>query len=382
MPTNNDSRNRATEVQPTTDSWWKQKIHGWNDFWFQGVDPLGLGVVRIVLGLVTLFWLWSFHGQIDALFGQQGLVSATAKTTLAGQNEGVELPRTQWSPANWMSTSAIHVVYWLGIVATLLFTVGVATRWTSLIVLFAAATFTSNLFVELEGDVLLWMGLFYITAAYVCIGWSRPSVSPAFLLGDGRSVIAQPFGGRHSDDPREGSVAANFWLRVFQVHFALYMAVSCLQKLRVVEWWAGDALWFPFHSALTTTYDSIVEERLARSADLTRSLYGVATYAVIIWQLSFPFLIWRSGWRRFYQWTSLLGAIVLWSGYQDPAYAGMLLIGCMSFTPAQAWQRWAHRVLGRSMQANLQDAKEGQAVAARSVGKSGERIAVASGRAS
>src|SRR4051794_24838645 len=45
---------------------------GWVRFWFTPTDPVGLHAVRLLGGLLLLFWLLTLAGHVDAFFGLRG----------------------------------------------------------------------------------------------------------------------------------------------------------------------------------------------------------------------------------------------------------------------------------------------------------------------
>ena len=50
------------------------------------------------------------------------------------------------------------------------------------------------------------------------------------------------------------SYAANFAVRLFQVHFAIVMIASLLHKFNIADWWAGVAFFYPLHPPFQTTW--------------------------------------------------------------------------------------------------------------------------------
>src|SRR5215207_4783123 len=58
-------------------------IGAWADFWFRPTDPVGLKALRVLGGLLLLFWLLPFAGQYDSLFGLGGWFDARAYAEVA-----------------------------------------------------------------------------------------------------------------------------------------------------------------------------------------------------------------------------------------------------------------------------------------------------------
>src|SRR5437867_3836657 len=53
-------------------------VQAWVRFWFAAVDPVGLHCLRLLAGLLFMFWLLAFAGHQGALFGLDGWFDETA----------------------------------------------------------------------------------------------------------------------------------------------------------------------------------------------------------------------------------------------------------------------------------------------------------------
>src|SRR5688572_7927832 len=53
-------------------SWPARWSAAWSRFWLTPRDPAGLHAVRVLSGLLFLFWLLPMAGHVQALFGLQG----------------------------------------------------------------------------------------------------------------------------------------------------------------------------------------------------------------------------------------------------------------------------------------------------------------------
>src|SRR4051812_41378667 len=101
----------------------------WVNFWFAPTDPVGLHALRVLSGLLFLFWLLPLAGQQEALFGLGGWFDGRAYQE-ASRLLGLQRHLFGWSLVYLAGTSsaALTALYWASIVAIALFTLGVATR--------------------------------------------------------------------------------------------------------------------------------------------------------------------------------------------------------------------------------------------------------------
>src|SRR5581483_6509518 len=126
-------------------------VGAWVNFWFAAVDPIALHALRVLAGVLFLFWLLPFAGEQAALFGLGGWFDATA------YRETSRLPvlaphEFGWSLVYLCGTSAVTLsaLYWLSVAAILLFTLGVAPRVTGALTWLAVVSYTANPVIEFD----------------------------------------------------------------------------------------------------------------------------------------------------------------------------------------------------------------------------------------
>jgi predicted DCC family thiol-disulfide oxidoreductase YuxK len=129
--------------------------------------------------------------------------------------------------------------------------------------------------------------------------------------------------------------------RLMQIQMAVLFLYSGLSK-RADDWWNGDALWL----VLTTNeyYNPVVVDLLARQYWLV----NVATYATILIEVAYPFLIWQRRTRPY----MLAAAIVL--HLQFAIFLGLfyfafvMIMGHLSFLRPEWLERlgawWKRRI--------------------------------------
>jgi hypothetical protein len=310
-------------------------IASWVNFWFAPADPIGLHALRVLGGLLFLLWLLPLAGQQDALFGLGGWFDARA------YREASHLPMLPPHLFGWSATYVaganpfwLGVIYWTGVAAVVLFTLGVATRLTGVLTWVAAVSYTANPALAYDADPLLVMLAFYLMLGYLLLGqrgagrWWL-----ARLLDPGETWLFR----RRTAAARE-SVGANLAVRLFQVHFAIAMVASGLHKLQVKEWWNGIAPWFYLNPPFQTTVASL--RAYATDPESTIVLLSLASYLVLGWQLAFPAFAWRRGAGRV---VLLGGAAFAWLACQFwvrlPLFGPIMLVACLGYLSPAEWRR-------------------------------------------
>jgi hypothetical protein len=342
-------------------------VDSWVRFWFTPADPIGLHWLRVFSGLVFLFWLLPFAGQVDAFYGAEGWIDREAyremsradqrlQAILSGAEQGIPpqpVPPRSWSLLYlvWNDSGMLHAFYWVSIAVLFVFTLGLWTRITSVLTWLIVASFLANPVLRFEAEFLLVIVAMYLMLGYGLQGlWSRRLSTAERILGPRDNFLFMPWLRRgaeaqaaearsaRDDEPRE-SYAANLAVRLLQIHFALVVVVSGLHKLQAGAWWGGWAIFYPLHNPFDYTFETF----RAKPITLTTNLFllSVIQYAWMVWQLAFPAFAWRTG-----LWARLLligGGVLGWIGcvwiYKMPLFGPIYLLGCLSYLTVAEW-RW------------------------------------------
>ncbi len=319
----------------------------WNRFWFTALDPFALHMMRVLTGLLLLGWILPFAGYQDAFFSLAGWADQTMFEEMS-RLPGGRGP-VGWSLFYLAGDDAVMAgaIYWFFVAAILLFTFGIAVRITAIITWVGAVSFLASPVVLYDADFLVVLPPFYLMIAYLFYGQSSRPLTPLERLLGPRDVCPMRF--LRDKDDMPPSYAANFALRLFQVHFALIVLVSFLHKLQMAEWWSGFALFYPLHPPYETTqasFEALKQSMVVRGGDNIPRLGGsysfflsVGQYAILGWQLGFPFFAWRRGlWR----WVLVGGGVIGWIGsafvFRQPLFGPVILLGCLSYLSAEEWR--------------------------------------------
>lgn len=310
----------------------------WTSFWFAPQLPWGLHILRACLGCVLIYWLWSMSGHIEEFFSYQGWLD---QSTLADDVNQVD--RLNWSMLHLIAHDPAKVTafYWTSLAVLVLYTLGLFTRITSVLVYIIVVSFSANPLIELETEVFFRILTFYLMVGYLLIDWNRDDYSTLQkVLTPWQHSLWNMFSGKHA----VVSTAATFSLRLLQVHVALAILSTGLHKLQMMEWWSGVAYWYPMHRPSMLSVDSLIDLRQR----WPRYLAGVSlvTYLVVLWQLFFPYFAWRTGkWRVILLGGALAGTIGLMVIYPIPQFGPTFLLLCLAFIHGNEWGKWFGRFL-------------------------------------
>lgn len=319
----------------------------WTNFWFSAGDPIALSVLRVLGGMVFLYWLLPFAGDLQAFFGLSGWFDARA---YAETSRLSELPPHlfTWSAAYWCGNNSTLLIalYGLSLAAILLFALGVATRLTGVLTWAAVVSFTANPASAYDADPYLQMLAFYLMLGYLFLGLRKPDQSPlALFLGPTREtwLLGGLWPGRCGALPQ--SIASNLALRLLQSHFAIAMVATGLHKLQVSAWWSGLAPWFYLHPPFHTTINEI-RVHAPPNAETPLNLFSLTAYAVLAWQIGFPAFAWRPWLRPLLLGGAAFGWLMTALAMQMPLLGPLLFVLCLAYVTPTEW-RWVESKLAR-----------------------------------
>ncbi len=312
----------------------------WQAYWFMPRSPLSLHVLRVLTGLVLLFWLLTLAGHHLSFFGLQGWFDEEAHRQVSRLQ--AEDPQNVPIPTGWsvffvvQSPALVNAIYWGAIAVLALFTLGMATRLTGILSWLAVISFIANPALHYDADALLVILAFYLMIAYVLYGLFSQKLTPlGYALGSVQTLVGKAF---QEKEVEQTSFAANLVMRLLQVHFAIIVVTSGLHKLQFGDWWSGIALWFPLHPPFETTHQEI--RQIAPGADSYLFVLSLAQYLILAWQIGFPLFAWR---ERSWRVVLLGGAVIGWLGsaflYGQPLFGPVYLIFCLAYLTPEEW-RW------------------------------------------
>jgi uncharacterized membrane protein YphA (DoxX/SURF4 family) len=292
---------------------------GWNAFWYTPADPTLLGLLRILVGSMLLYTHGIWGLALEDFFGPDGWISRE----LVDLVEKDQLAYSFW----WFVTPGwLWPAYLLAMAALLCFTIGLFTRIASVLALAVVISFAHRVPEALFGlDKISGVLMFYMA---VGPSGAALSVDRWFARRKQQAGNAAP----------HGSVAANFTLRLIQIHMCIIYLFAGLSKLQGNAWWTGQAMWLAFGNL---EYQSLDMTWMAWHPWMVELL----THFTALWELSFCVLIWIPILRPLVLAASLvmhLGiglCLGLWT------FSLMMLFGCAAFLPPEKVGRLVTAIL-------------------------------------
>src|SRR5262245_13469375 len=136
----------------------------WTSFWFMPSDPIVVSLIRVLVGLVAVWWYLGYCADLAAWFGPNGLfpVEMTRQMRTEGDVEHFAFSIFDYVQGG----SNLWFVYWLGLVALVMMLVGFFTRFATIAALiFVLSLVHRGPMLSRPADDLLPMLLFYLCIA-------------------------------------------------------------------------------------------------------------------------------------------------------------------------------------------------------------------------
>lgn len=331
-------------------------VGGWDRFWFSRMDPATLGWMRLCCGLLTFYvhltYSWGLLGYVgpDAwvnheLAGEM-LRDVPYYVPVGGWEERyvvLENGNYYWSVfyhvTDVRAIVALHVLF---LASMLLFSAGFLTRLTGALSWAGAMCYVQRANSTVFGlDTMMMILLLYLNLAPSGARYSLDRLIEKWRAR--RAGLPEP------EVPP--SYAANFVVRMMQVHFCIIYLAGGTSKLLGSTWWSGTALNLVMLNGEFAPMSNPAYLWLMRSLAKTRWLWETAMGAGIVFtlamELSFAFLVWDRRWR----WVMICGSVALHLGIGLfmglTTFSLMMMIFVCSFVPPETVRRVIDGLLGR-----------------------------------
>jgi hypothetical protein len=331
-------------------------VQGWDRFWFRPQDPTTLGFIRLCAGLVIFYVHLTYSWGLLSYVGPEAWMDDEMANYIRkdvpvysvgpGWDEELQVAgkgNYYWSvffhvkQTGWII--AFHVFF---LTMMLLMSLGLWTRYTLALSWIGAMSYVQRASSTVFGlDSMMMIVLFYLM-----IGPSGAAFSLDAWLRKRRER-------RQGLEPTdaEPSFAANFAIRLIQVHFCIIYLASGTSKLLGSTWWSGTSLNFvmlnaefaPMHYApYFQTLKFMAGHRWLWETFMAFNIVGT-----ILLEIGLPFLIWNPRCR----WALICGSVLLHTGIA--VFMGLttfsLIMICMvsSFIPPEVIKQMAARLSDR-----------------------------------
>jgi len=298
---------------------------GWNRFWFTPRSPRWLGVMRILAGLMLLYTHAVWTLDFEAFLGVQRMIPDQIA-------EQMNPSPWHWTHFDWVGDwRGLWALHGLALLSFVAFTVGWGMPWSGVLATLFAISYAHRASGALFGLDQMNVALAtYLTLggagrAYSLDGWWAARRA---ARGGDASVGGLWGGGGVSGGEDTHCVWANLATRLIQVQLCIIYWFAGTGKLQGVSWWNGEAIWGAFASY---QYQSI-DMSWTYQFPLWLAL---ATHMTVIWEISYPFLVWNGRTRPW-----VIGIAFLVHGGIG-LFLGMMTFGYIMVVANLAFVEWS-----------------------------------------
>src|SRR5262249_18824794 len=296
----------------------------WSRVWFQTQPTSPLEITRIGIGAILLLQYGLATPHLFNFWGDEGwMPRALAMQDISPWTESVFFYFT--APWQWI---AFHAAFLLCCAA---FMLGWRTAWVKWIVLVGQISYHHR-------DVNLTYGVDHILACLLLILCVAP-VGRAMSLDRVRTVRAAKRRDLTARPPLYASPWVGACTRLMQIQMAVLFFYSGVAKIGST-WWDGDAIWFLFST--NEYYQPLLLDVLARNYWLV----NIASYAPVLIEIAFPFMIWQRRSRPYLLAAAIFLHLQILVFMRLVYFSSVMILGHMSFVRpewlarlGEAWKR-------------------------------------------
>ena len=313
-------------------------LNAWHDFWFRPVDPLMIGLIRLLTGWMLLYNLLVWGLDLDAFFGDHGLQPLASIQSL---HEGDPV----FSFWLWTGDQWLWPIHYACVAIAALFFLGVASRLTSILCFLITISYSQRVpvanfgFDQILGFLCLYLSLAPSGAslsidALIRRSWSRRR---------GLSLDVAP------------SSSARMASRLIQLHLCAIYLWAGFSKLKGPSWWTGEAMWRVIANQEYQTTD------LTWMAQMPWLPYLIA-HITIAWEVFFIVLVWSPRWRPLMLFMGVLMHLGIGAFLGMWTFGLIMAFAYLAFSDAELWRARLNRMFGRSLHANAATNNETKAI--------------------
>ena len=309
-------------------TWAERFGDAWNRFWYTPSDAYPLGVMRVCVGLLALYFQLSYTPDLIRFFGDGGLLSP-ALTQQWNGGDGSFNPGAYSYLAICDTPGKLYAAHGISTAILVLMTIGLFSRVTTVLGLLVVLAYIQRApMITTQLETVLSMLMLYL-----CLGPNGASWSVDRWLA--RRKASGPARLAYLDRPRFSATVA---IRLIQVHLALACLMMGLAKVRQATmlgpgleldpWGSGEAVWMLISRPQSPWVN------LAWLRDWPH-VVNAWSHAIVIFELTFPILIWNRLTRPLMLCIAPLmwGSLALISGVAPFSLA--MLIGNLAFFPPE-----------------------------------------------
>jgi len=293
-----------------------QIVAAWHRFWFDPLDPLMLGLIRLLTGWMLFYNLLTWSLRLETFFGRNGVQPLETVKRLYES-------RYVFSFWLWIDDQYLWPVHIGCMVVAALFCIGAATRVTSILAFLITISYSQRVPVANFGfDQILGMMCLYLALSPCGAAISADSlIRKWWHRRKGLTQVVVPV----------RFASARMASRLIQLHLCAIYFWSGFSKLKGTTWWTGEAMW------------NVVANQEYQTLDLTWMAWTpwlpfLIAHVTIAWEAFFIVLVWN---RRLRPVVLAMGTMM---HFGIGAFLGMWTFGLimtfayLSFADPQIWR--------------------------------------------
>ena len=257
-------------------------------FFFTPSASHSLGLFRIMIGSIALFYLYIIKGDLLALYGQAGIISGEVNDVLVGDQLSLSIITNLLLRVNISEANSLYLITCIYAFALLFLCIGFKTRSSALIAWLINGLFINSSLVVSYGfdtflnNCILYCALMPTSMTFSVDNWKR------------------------TEESNNLSTLANLSRRVLQLHLCIIYFMSGLNKAAGTQWWNGEAIW---RSVMQPPLKQFDFAWLAQFPILPM----IMGWGVLLIEIGYPFLIWNRKTRKI--WLTLVCLLHLGIAY-------------------------------------------------------------------
>ena len=294
----------------------------WNEFWFQPISSIPLGVFRMVFGVLALAYALLLLPERFLWFGSRGVLPLADSDAYNGTGAG---------PAHFDLLAFSGADHWLTLffavflLAALFLTLGFWTRTSAIIVYLCINTLHSrDNVIHNSGDTVM-----LVMAAYLILSPAGAACSLDRLW--------RIFRGTEDDTT---PLVVPWAQRLMQLQIAIVYLAASLSKAGGEKWVNGTAAYYPLHLPETARFPMLGSDTLW--------VINLITWGTVAIELALALLVWVPRLRLYVLTAGVMLHLGIEYSMNIPLFSFMMIASYLTFLTAEDFQNflaWANRSL-------------------------------------
>lgn len=298
----------------------------WNEFWFGPKSAGPLGLYRIILGLLVLFWCVLIAPDLYTWYSERGVMPLAAMRTF----DGAAYPWAIDLLAYVANTHILVAVFVLLVLAAWCMTAGFFTRTSTIIVWVLITSFEHRDEIILNsGDIFLRLMLFYMMFAPA---GAACSVDRLIRIWRGKEAPGDP------------PLIVPWAQRLIQLQICIVYLSTFLGKVQGSFWQDGTAIYYPLHMAEMERFWVPFVGAGASIGTFGMYLLNILTYGALATEMSMATLVWVPRLRGYVLAAATLLHLGIEYALNIPLFSFLMISSYLNFVPNHWIAGWVRAI--------------------------------------